>query len=47
MTDNETIKALQEALLKKDKEIEKLKEEKEILFRLSLKNTKKKLEEKK
>lgn len=42
---NKIIETLRKELKRKDKEIERLKEEKEILFRVSLKNTKRKLEE--
>lgn len=41
------IETLRNELKRKDEEIERLKEEKEILFRVSLKNTKRKLEEQK
>jgi len=42
---NKIIETLRKELKRKDEEIERLKEEKEILFRVSLKNTKRKLEE--
>jgi len=42
---NKIIETLRNELKRKDEEIERLKEEKEILFRVSLKNTKRKIEE--
>lgn len=44
MSKDEIIETLRNELRKKDKEIELLNEQKEILFKLSLKNTKKRLE---
>lgn len=44
MSKDEIIETLRTELKKKDKEIQVLNEEKEILFKLSLKNTQKRLE---
>ena len=44
-TKDEIIKLLREELKKKDKIIKRLEEEKELLFNVSLKNAKKRLEE--
>ena len=43
---DKVISALHEQLRKKDEEIKRLEAEKELLFRISIKNTKKRLEEK-
>lgn len=45
MSKDEIIKTLRNELEKKDKIIEKLNEEKEILFKVSIKNAKRRLEE--
>lgn len=46
LSKDKIIRALHEQLLRKDEEIKRLEAEKEILFRLSVKNTKRRLEEK-
>ncbi len=45
MTDKEKIEALQEELKKKDEKIQRLEKEKELLFKVSLKNKNREFEE--